>query len=47
MFPLGALVAYVVMIVMVRRGRDFAAFFSSSVLFLSLATISAGLYPTC
>ncbi len=35
-FPLGALVAYVLMIVMVRAGRDFAAFFSSSaVLFLS------------
>jgi cytochrome d ubiquinol oxidase subunit II len=45
-FPLGALVAYVLMIVMVRGGRDFAAFFgSSAVLFLSLATISAGLYP--
>jgi cytochrome d ubiquinol oxidase subunit II len=45
-FPLAALIAYVLMIVMVRRGRDFAAFFSSSaVLFLSLATISAGLYP--
>ena len=46
LFPLAALVAFVVMIVMVRRGRDFVAFFSSSaVLFTSLATISAGLYP--
>ena len=45
-FPAAALIAYVLMIVMVRRGRDFAAFFgSSAVLFLSLATISAGLYP--
>jgi cytochrome d ubiquinol oxidase subunit II len=45
-FPLGGLVAYVLMIVMVRRGRDFAAFFSSStVIAFSLATISAGLYP--
>ena len=34
------------MVAMVRRGRDTVAFFASSaVLFLSLATISAGLYP--
>jgi len=45
-FPLAALVAYVVMFAMVRRGRDVTAFFASSaVLFLSLATISTGLYP--
>jgi cytochrome d ubiquinol oxidase subunit II len=45
-FPLGALVAYVLMIVMVRRGRDFAAFFSSSaVIAFSLATISGRLVP--
>jgi cytochrome d ubiquinol oxidase subunit II len=45
-FPLGALVAYVLMIVMVRRGRDTVAFFgSSAVIAFSLATISAGLYP--
>ena len=45
-FPLGAAVAYVLMVVMFRRGRDVVAFFSSSaVLFLSLASISAGLYP--
>jgi cytochrome bd ubiquinol oxidase subunit II len=44
--PLGAAVAYVVMVVAFRRGRDVVSFFSSSaVLFLSLATISAGLYP--
>ncbi len=45
-FPLGALAAYVVMLGMARRRRDTAAFFASSaVLFMSLATISAGLYP--
>jgi cytochrome bd ubiquinol oxidase subunit II len=45
-FPLGALVAYVLMIVMARRGRDTVAFFgSSAVIAFSLATISAGLYP--
>jgi cytochrome d ubiquinol oxidase subunit II len=45
-FPLGAAAAYVVMVVTFRRGRDVVSFFSSSaVLFLSLATISAGLYP--
>jgi cytochrome d ubiquinol oxidase subunit II len=45
-FPLGAAAAYVLMIVMFRRRRDVVAFFSSAaVLFLSLATISAGLYP--
>ena len=43
--PAGRPVAYVLMIVTVRRGRDFAAFFSSSAVLLSLATISAGLYP--
>ena len=44
-FPLGALVAYVLMIVMVRRGRDFAAFFSSSaVLFMSRSRRSR---PAC
>jgi cytochrome bd ubiquinol oxidase subunit II len=45
-FPVAALAAYVVMVAMIRRGRDVVAFFgSSAVLFLSLATISAGLYP--
>jgi cytochrome d ubiquinol oxidase subunit II len=45
-FPVAALAAYVVMIAMVRRKRDAVAFFASSaVLFMSLATISAGLYP--
>ena len=45
-FPIAALAAYVTMVVMSRRGRDTMAFFSSAaVLFLSLATISAGLYP--
>lgn len=41
-----ALSAFVVMVVMVRRGRDAAAFFSSSaMLAFLLATVSAGLYP--
>jgi cytochrome bd ubiquinol oxidase subunit II len=45
-FPIAALIAYLVMIAMVRRGRDTLAFFGgSAVLFLSVATISAGLYP--
>ena len=45
-FPLVALAAFVVMVVMVRRGRDAAAFFSSSaMLAFLLATVSAGLYP--
>ena len=45
-FPLVALAAFVVMVVMVRRGRDTAAFFSSSaMLAFLLATVSAGLYP--
>jgi len=45
-FPIAALVAYLVMIVMVRGGSDVLAFFgSSTVLFLSVATISAGLFP--
>ena len=45
-FPAAAVLAYVVMVLMVRRGRHTLAFFASStVLFLSLATISAGLYP--
>ena len=45
-FPAAALVAYVLMIVMFRRGREVAAFFGScAMIVLSLATISAGLYP--
>ena len=45
-FPAAALAAYVVMVVMFRRGRFVAAFFGScAVLAFSLATISAGLYP--
>jgi len=45
-FPVAALVAYLLMIVMFRRGREVAAFFSSCAMIgLSLATISAGLYP--
>jgi cytochrome d ubiquinol oxidase subunit II len=45
-FPIAALIAYLVMIVMVRWARDAVAFFgSSAVLFLSVATISVGLYP--
>ena len=45
-FPAAALVAYVLMIVMFRRGREVAAFFGScAMIALSLATISAGLYP--
>lgn len=46
LFPTAALAAYVVMVVMFRRGRFVAAFFGScAVLAFSLATISAGLYP--
>jgi cytochrome d ubiquinol oxidase subunit II len=45
-FPVAALAAYLVMVAMVRRRRDAVAFFASSaVLFMALATISAGLYP--
>jgi cytochrome bd-type quinol oxidase subunit 2 len=45
-FPLVALAAFVVMVIMVRRGRDAAAFFSSSaMLAFLLATVPAGLYP--
>jgi cytochrome d ubiquinol oxidase subunit II len=45
-FPIAALAAFVIMVVMVRRGRDVAAFFASSaMLALLLATVSAGLYP--
>jgi cytochrome d ubiquinol oxidase subunit II len=45
-FPVAALAAYGLMVVMFRRGRDVAAFFGScAVLAFSLATISAGLYP--
>lgn len=45
-FPLAALGAFVVMVVLFRRGRDVAAFFASSAMLAGvLATISAGLYP--
>jgi cytochrome bd ubiquinol oxidase subunit II len=45
-FPIGALVAFAILVVMWRRGRDVAAFFASSaMLALLLATVSAGLYP--
>jgi cytochrome bd-type quinol oxidase subunit 2 len=45
--PAATLIAQVLMIVIVRRGRDFAAFLrSSAALFMSLATISAGVYPS-
>lgn len=45
-FPIGALAAFVTLVVMRRRGRDAAAFFASSaMLALLLATVSAGLYP--
>jgi cytochrome d ubiquinol oxidase subunit II len=45
-FPLVALAAFVVLVVMIQRGRDAAAFFSSSaMLAFLLATVSAGLYP--
>jgi cytochrome d ubiquinol oxidase subunit II len=45
-FPIAALAAFVVMVVLIRRGRDVAAFFASSaMLALLLATVSAGLYP--
>jgi cytochrome d ubiquinol oxidase subunit II len=45
-FPVAALAAYVVMVAMVRRRHDAMAFFASAaVLFMALATISAGLYP--
>jgi cytochrome d ubiquinol oxidase subunit II len=44
-FPLAALIAYVLMIVMVRRGGTSPRSSQLRVLFLSLATISAGLYP--
>jgi cytochrome bd ubiquinol oxidase subunit II len=45
-FPIVALVAFVIMVVMFRRGRDVAAFFSSSAMIaMLLATASAGLYP--
>lgn len=45
-FPIGALAAFVTMVVMVRRGHDVKAFFASSaMLALLLATVAAGLYP--
>jgi cytochrome bd ubiquinol oxidase subunit II len=45
-FPLGGLAAFVAVWVMVRRGRETAAFFASSaMLAFLLATVSAGLYP--
>ena len=45
-FPIGALAAFVTVVLMVRRGRDAAAFFASSaMLALLLATVAAGLYP--
>jgi cytochrome d ubiquinol oxidase subunit II len=45
-FPIGGLAAFVILVVMWRRGRDVVAFFASSaMLALLLATVSAGLYP--
>jgi cytochrome d ubiquinol oxidase subunit II len=45
-FPIAALGAFVWMVLSLRRGRDVAAFFSSSVMLaMLLATVSAGLYP--
>jgi cytochrome d ubiquinol oxidase subunit II len=45
-FPIAGLTAFVLMNLMLRRGRGVAAFFASAALIgLALATVSAGLYP--